>query len=116
MVDLDTVIDCYGSKLGLKSLCQPLPDLAFFDCDSLRLMVSNVSEGVPTGNSVLYFRVPDIDRAFESLASNGVGFIGKTSVIHSKGGYELRMMFLKSRLQLNGHNGRAGKPGPLVVI
>ena len=93
--DLDAAIDFYGGKLGLKLLGQAPPGLAFFNCDGVRLMLSSVSEDGPTGNSVLYFRVLDIESAFESLTSNGVEFISEPNVIHSKGEYELRMAFFK---------------------
>ena len=93
--DLDAAIDFYGGKLGIKSLGQAPPGLAFFDCDGVRLMLSSVSEGGPAGNSVLYFRVVDIDRAFERLTSKRVEFIGEPNVIHSKGEYELQMAFFK---------------------
>ena len=69
--DLDAAVDFYGGKLGLKLIGRFPPGLAFFDCEGVRLMVSGVSEGTSTGNSVLYFNVPDIQGAYEALRLRG---------------------------------------------
>ncbi len=56
-------------------------DLAFFDCGGLRLFVSN-GEGGPKDNSVLYFRVPDIQAAYTELIARGVTFDHAPHMIH----------------------------------
>ena len=56
-------------------------------------MVSGVSEGTSTGNSVLYFNVPDIQGAYEALRLRGVEFIHEPHIIHSTADYELWMAF-----------------------
>ena len=87
--DLDAAVDFYGGKLGLKLIGRFPPGLAFFDCEGVRLMVSGVSEGTSTGNSVLYFNVPDIQGAYETLRLRGVEFTHEPHIIHSTADYEL---------------------------
>ena len=55
-------------------------NLAFFDCGGTRLFLS---EGEGTGgDSVLYFRVPDIHAAHATLAERGAAFIQAPHMIH----------------------------------
>src|SRR5947209_1108196 len=61
-------------RLGMKLLFQ-MPNMAFFDCGSVRLMMSG-SEGKETLSSVIYFKVPDIDAAHRTLTGRGVLFEG----------------------------------------
>ena len=58
-------------------------------------MVSAVSERASSGNSVLYFQVPDIQRGHEELRSRGVVFSGEPHTVHSAGEYELKMAFFE---------------------
>ena len=93
--DLDAAIDFYGGKLGLELIGRFPPGLAFFNCGGVRLMVSSGPEEVSTGNSVLYFNVPDIQDSYRGLKSSGVEFTREPHVIHSTNDYELWMAFFK---------------------
>ncbi len=95
--DLDAAVDFYGEKLGLRLIGRFPPGIAFFECDSVRIMVSSpsASEETPSGNSVLYFNVPDIQAGHETLKSRGVEFTHEPHVVHSAGDYELWMAFFK---------------------
>ena len=93
--DLKAAIDFYREKLGLTFLGEAPPSLAFFDCGGVRLMLSAIAEGASDGNSVLYFDVPDIRDAYETLRERSVRFTGKPHVIHSSEGYELWMAFFE---------------------
>ena len=95
VADLDAAVDFYEGKLGLRLIGRFPPALAFFDCGGVRLMVSAVSKGAPSGNSVLYFKVPDIRRGYEDLRSRGVEFDREPRVVHSANGYELWMAFFQ---------------------
>ena len=95
VTDLDAAIEFYGEKLGLQFVGRFPPGLAFFDCNGVRIMVSAVPEETTTGNSVLYFNVPDIQQDYEGLKSKGVEFIDEPHVIHSTDDYELWMAFFK---------------------
>ena len=70
----------YGEVLGLPHLFS-FGNLAFFDCDGIRLFVS-AEEGQPHRASIIYFRVPDIDAAYRELQERGVPFEGAPHLIH----------------------------------
>src|SRR5574341_1299558 len=74
--DLERAIRFYRDTLGLRFLFQAPPQMAFFDCDGVRLLV-----GVPEKAefdhpaSVIYYRVGDIQAAHTALVAKGVAFI-----------------------------------------
>ena len=70
----------YGEVLGLAHLYS-FGDLAFFDCGGTRLFLSQDS-GAEQGESILYFRVPDIRSAHAELVAKGVEFIQVPHMIH----------------------------------
>ncbi|MGW4524799.1 VOC family protein [Amycolatopsis sp. NPDC004378] len=73
VADLGRAKAFYGDVLGLDHL-YTFGDLAFFDCDGVRLFLT---AGEPNGpESVLYFKVPDIDAAYDTLRERGVEFLG----------------------------------------
>ena len=92
--DLDAAVEFYRDVLGLPFIAQFPPGLAFFDCDGTRLMISAVEEG-EGGTSTLYFNVPDIQSAYETLKSRGVEFVQEPHIVHSSGDYELQMAFFR---------------------
>jgi len=67
----------YGDVLGLNHL-YTFGDLAFFDCGGTRLFLS-VGEGEA---STLYFRVDDINAAYDELRDRGVVFENAPHLIH----------------------------------
>jgi catechol 2,3-dioxygenase-like lactoylglutathione lyase family enzyme len=93
--DLDAAVEFYEGKLGLGLIGRFPPGLAFFDCGGVRLMVSVMSERASSGNSILYFSVPDIQRGHEELRSRGVVFSNEPHTVHSADGYELLMAFFE---------------------
>lgn len=70
----------YREVLGLRHL-YTFGDLAFFDCNGLRLYLQQHAEPLPS-ESVLYFQVPDIVAAHAELSSRGVSFVGAPHMIH----------------------------------
>lgn len=68
----------YGEVLGLKHL-YTFGNLAFFDCDGVRLFLS---EGDGPAESVLYFKVPDVRTAHTTLAARGIIFTHAPHMIH----------------------------------
>jgi predicted enzyme related to lactoylglutathione lyase len=66
----------YRDALGLRHLFDAPPKMSFFDCAGIRLLIGEPESGPfqPSG-SVLYFQVPDIQEAHESLAARGVEFV-----------------------------------------
>ncbi|MFC4041192.1 VOC family protein [Dactylosporangium siamense] len=80
--DIGRAVDWYGNVLGLTHL-YTFGDLAFFDCAGTRLFLSRPEGGGPvTGQSILYFRVPDIHAAHAALTGRGVAFEGAPHMIH----------------------------------
>ena len=63
----------YRDVLGLPHL-YTFGNLAFFDCGGTRLFLDQESEHEAGPESVLYFRVPDINSAYDSLKARGVEF------------------------------------------
>ena len=85
----------YRDTLGMKFLFEA-PNLAFFDCGGVRLML-----GVPEKpefdhpGSIIYYRVEDIQAAYDVLASRGVHFEGKPHLVARLPDHELWMAFLR---------------------
>jgi methylmalonyl-CoA/ethylmalonyl-CoA epimerase len=78
----------YRDTLGLRFLFSAGPQLSFFDCGGVRLMLSP-AEGEATGTSVLYFFVSDIAAAARELAERGVPLVGEPHVIARMPDHEL---------------------------
>ena len=83
----------YGETLGLTHLYS-FGDLAFFDCDGVRLFLS---EGDGTAaESIVYFKTADIHAAKAALEGRGVAFINAPHMIHRHDdGTEEWMAFFK---------------------
>ena len=61
----------YGETLGLRHVFT-FGDLAFFDMDGTRLYLHRKHEADWRPGSILYFRVDDIDAAWDELGERGV--------------------------------------------
>ena len=61
--------------------CQ-VPNLAFFDCGRVRLMLEQVNEDGERFNSLLYYKVEDIHAAYDALQGKGVGFEADSGAPH----------------------------------
>jgi methylmalonyl-CoA/ethylmalonyl-CoA epimerase len=93
--DLERAVAFYRDKLGMRFLFQ-VPALAFFDCAGVRLMLSTPEPGqAHSGNSILYFKVDDIDAAYGELAARGVSFVDQPHIIANMGTYDLWMAFFR---------------------
>jgi catechol 2,3-dioxygenase-like lactoylglutathione lyase family enzyme len=80
VTDLDRSVAFYRDTLGLKFLFR-VPNLAFFDCAGIHLML-----GLPEANGemfkpILYFRVDDIQKAADELFRRGVAFETKPALV-----------------------------------
>lgn len=93
--DLEASKVFYRDQLGLNLLME-FPGLAFFDLGGVWLMLSAATEREPAApGSVLYFEVPDINRAYDELQQTGVTFMDKPHRIADMGTYELWMAFFR---------------------
>jgi methylmalonyl-CoA/ethylmalonyl-CoA epimerase len=97
--DLERAVAFYRDKLSMRFLFQ-VPALAFFDCAGVRLMLSTPEPGqAHSGNSILYFKVDDIDAAYRELATRGVAFDDQPHIIANMGTYDLWMAFFRDSEQ-----------------
>jgi len=69
----------YSEVLGLAHLYS-FDNLAFYDCDGVRLMLSQGDDG--PCESILYFHVEDIRSAHAALAARGIEFTHAPHMIH----------------------------------
>jgi methylmalonyl-CoA/ethylmalonyl-CoA epimerase len=91
---LDEQVSFYRDTLGVPFLFQ-VPGMAFFDLGGVRLMFSDIQEGERHPASTLYFRVSDIDLAFDQLKQNGVPFEDTPHKIADMPDHELWMVFFR---------------------
>jgi methylmalonyl-CoA/ethylmalonyl-CoA epimerase len=80
VTDIGRAVQWYGDVLGLPHL-YTYGDLAFFDCGGVRLMLTAAEGGRPATPSILYFRVPDIQVAYDELSARGAEFQGAPHMI-----------------------------------
>ena len=78
----------YRDTLGVRFLFGAGPNLSFFDCGGMRLMLST-AEGAALGTSVLYYFVTGIEETKSSLAAKGVKFIDEPHLIARMADHEL---------------------------
>jgi methylmalonyl-CoA/ethylmalonyl-CoA epimerase len=71
VTDVDRAVRFYRDTPGMKFLFL-VSNMAFFDCDGVRLMISASEKPNETYNSVIYFKVPDIHQAYRTLTARGV--------------------------------------------
>ena len=77
--DLRAMTAFYRDKLGMKLLFE-VPNMTFFECDGIRLMLTSPSDKLVRAASVIYFDVPDINQAYDILSTRGVSFERKPEV------------------------------------
>ena len=88
--DLERAVDFYRDKLGMKHLFSVPPNLAFFDCDGIRLMLSLPAKPeFDHASSIIYFKVDDILVAYATLTQRGVHFDEKPIFVADMGAYDL---------------------------
>jgi methylmalonyl-CoA/ethylmalonyl-CoA epimerase len=92
--EIGRAVAFYRDALGMRFLFQT-PNLAFFDCDGVRLMLTLPEQAAQGSNSVIYFKVADIQQAFEALSSRGVVFEDKPHLIAKMPDHDLWMTFFR---------------------
>ena len=85
---IERAIAFYRDTLGLKFLFRA-GHLAFFDVGGVRLMLSPPERDGKEFSSVLYFRVPDIQKAYSQLKAEKVEFVGAPNMIARMPDHEL---------------------------
>ncbi len=83
VADFERGTSFYRDVLGIPFLFAAPPQMAFFMCGSIRLLVGVMPAGQNAQRgSAIYFRVADIHAVFSSLRAQGVGFITDPHMVH----------------------------------
>ena len=92
--EVDRAIAFYRDVLGMKLLFQ-VPNMGFFACDGVRLMIAGAEKPGEQYSSVIYFKVPDIQQAFQDLSQRGASFEGEPHLLARMPDHDLWMAFFR---------------------
>jgi methylmalonyl-CoA/ethylmalonyl-CoA epimerase len=93
--DLERAVAFYRDTLGMRFLFQ-VPNMAFFDCGGVRLMLGTAEKPeFDHPASILYYKVDDIQAAWQTLSTQGVRFEGDPHLIARMPDHELWMAFFR---------------------
>src|SRR5262245_56130103 len=88
--DLAKGVAFYRNVLGLPFLFEAPPQMAFFDCGGVRLLVGVPPAGQPAQRgSAIYFQVAGITAICSTLKASGVLFVAEPHVVHRTSSTEL---------------------------
>lgn len=93
VTDVERAVAFYRDRLGVRLLFQ-VPNMAFFDCGGVRLMISG-SERNETFSSVIYFKVANIEEAHRTMLARDVPFEGAPHRIARMSDHDLWMAFFR---------------------
>ena len=81
--DFDKGVAFYRDTLGIPFLFAAPPQMAFFNCGGVRLLVGVLPAGqAAQRGSAIYFQVSDIHAVFSDLKSKGVFFKAEPHLVH----------------------------------
>jgi methylmalonyl-CoA/ethylmalonyl-CoA epimerase len=86
--------DFYQTVLGMHFLFDA-GGMAFFQCGKIRFAIGTSPEKPPSGGTILYFRVADIQETHTLLAAKGVEFIQKPHLVAKMADHDLWIAFLR---------------------
>ena len=73
----------YRDVLGIPFLFSAPPQMAFFNCGGIRLLVGVMPAGQKAQRgSAIYFQVPDIHAVYSSLKEKGVHFMAAPHIVN----------------------------------
>ena len=72
-----------------------VPKMAFFDLTGVRLMLNQVADSSAQSSSILYYRVDDLDAAYQELIDRGVQFTLEPNKIADLEDHQLWMAFFQ---------------------
>ena len=88
--DVERATAFYRDKLGMKFLFSAPPNLAFFDCGGIRLMLSPPARPeFDHPSSIIYFNVDDLKMACETLKERGVQIEEGPNFVANMGTHDL---------------------------
>ena len=81
--DFDRGVSFYRDVLGIPFLFAAPPQMAFFSCGPVRLLVGVMppGQGMQRG-SAIYFKVSDIQSTFAELEAKGVEFVATPHLVN----------------------------------
>ena len=89
-LDLERAVRFYRDTLGMPFLFQAPPQMAFFQCGPTTILLGPAENpAVDHPASLIYYLVPDIAAAHETLRTRGVDFITAPHLVHRAADYEL---------------------------
>lgn len=81
--DFDRGVAFYKNVLGLPFIFSVPPQMAFFMCGAVRLLVGVLPAGqVAQRGSAIYFKVDDIKAVYSSLKTQGVEFLSDPHLVN----------------------------------
>ncbi|MDQ6612819.1 MAG: VOC family protein, partial [Gemmatimonadota bacterium] len=88
--DLPRAVAFYRDILDLALLFEvPAQSMAFFDCGGVRLYLGRPENPEHRSQSFIYYRVPSMTAAFDTLSARGVEFSGAPHAVHTTDTYTL---------------------------
>lgn len=94
--DIDRAIAFYRDALGMRFLFQAPPGLGFFDCGGVRLMLDAPAKSQSKNySSIIYYRVGDLQTAYDTLSERGVRFDTAPEVVARLPDHDLWMAFFR---------------------
>lgn len=94
--ELGRAVAFYRDTLGMRFLFEVPPKMAFFDCGGMRLMLAVPEEPeFDHPSSILYYRVDDIDAAWQALSAAGVDLRREPHRIARMQDHEVWMAFFR---------------------
>ncbi len=94
--DVEKALSFYRDALGLEFLFGAGPELAFLNAGGIRLMLSTPQGAGSVGNnSILYFKVTDIEAVYASIVARGAISERKPQLVTKMPDHELWIGFLR---------------------
>ena len=93
--DVEKAIAFYRDVLGMRFLFKAPPGLGFFDCGGVRLMLDLPAREQAGRGGVIYYKVDDLQAAFDTLSKRGVTVEAKPHLIARMPDHELWMAFFR---------------------
>jgi predicted enzyme related to lactoylglutathione lyase len=80
--DLDRATDFYRDQLGMRHLFSAPGQFSFFQCGSVRLLLGRPEKGEERStNTLIYFKVADIQAASATMKERNVNFLQQPHVV-----------------------------------
>lgn len=95
--NLDRAVEFYRDVLGMNYLFSA-PGMAFFQCGDVRLMLGTPERPeLDHAASIIYYKVGDINSAFETLSARDVEFEHEPRLVHKAEDHDLWLAFFRDQ-------------------